>query len=218
MSYSVTIAVCKGRVLDDTAPLWQACGWSWPSADRQLWFPPTEDRPGLIIARGSDIPFLVEQGIAAFGIVGRDVLFETAHNEVLDVLDLRYAACRMVLAAQERRWPDGPVRVATKYPRVTREYFADRAHPAEVVSLSGSLELAPHIGLAPYIVDLVQTGRTLRQHHLLEVETLFSSTARLIANPGVWRLSQEAEKVYGAFATAVERHLPHHAYIEETSP
>lgn len=202
-SYSLTIAICKGRVLDAVVDLWSRTPWSWPQVDRQLWFPPQMERPGLIIARGTDIPALVQQGIAAFGIVGRDILEEQWESDILEVLDLGIAPCRMVLASLDGRWPKGPVRVASKYPQTTRRYFREKSHPVEVVQLSGSLELSPHIGLAPYIVDIVQTGQTLRQHQLHEVATLFSSTARLIANPVAWRLGDESAALYRIFQQAV---------------
>ncbi|PSR20507.1 MAG: ATP phosphoribosyltransferase [Sulfobacillus acidophilus] len=201
--YSLTIAVCKGRVLDAVAELWAHTPWRWPDLGRQLWFPPCDNRPGLIIARGTDIPALVQGGIAAFGIVGRDILEEQWEPDILEVLDLGIAPCRMVLASLDGQWPQGPVRVATKYPEITRRYFREQSHPVEVVKLSGSLELSPHIGLAPYIVDIVQTGQTLKQHHLREVETLFASTARLVANPVAWRLGEESEYIYRIFEKAV---------------
>jgi ATP phosphoribosyltransferase len=201
--YSLTVAVSKGRVLADVEAVWRESGWAWPEADRQLWFPPHEDRPGLVIARNSDIPKLVQRGIAAFGIVGSDVLEEQADADILEVLDLGIAPCRMVLASLDGKWPEGPARVASKYPGVTHRYFRLKSHPIEVVGLSGSLELAPHIGLAPYIVDVVQTGRTLRQHHLKEIDTLFHSTARLVANPAAWRWGHESEQIYEKFRHAI---------------
>lgn len=211
--YELTIAIGKGRVLQAFETLWTASGWPWPVPERRLWFPPTTARPGFIIARGPDIPFLVERGAAAFGVVGEDVLREQQGVDVLELLDLACAPCRMVLAASQPRWPVGPVQVATKYPRVTRQFFAQRSQPVDIVSLSGSLEMAPHLGLAPYIVDVVQTGRTLREHHLHEVATLFPSTARLIVNPAVWRLRAEAQAIQAQLAKAVK----HQNYVEELS-
>lgn len=202
--YSLTVALAKGRILADVESLWREGGWPWPDADRQLWFPPDEHRPGVVIARGPDIPKLVARGIASFGIVGRDVLEEQADADVLEVLDLGVAFCRMVLASLDAQWPEGPARVASKYPEVTKRHFRRHAHPVEVVGLSGSLELAPHIGLAPYIVDVVQTGRTLRLHGLQEIEVLFHSTARLIANPAAWRRGGESEHVYDTLRAVVE--------------
>lgn len=205
MPYNLTVAVTKGRVMEAVSDLWRSTPWSWPEdGGRKLWFPPAVDRPGLIIARGQDIPSLVQRGIAAFGIVGRDILEEHPIDEVLEVLDLGIARCRMSLAALNADWPDGPARVATKYPNIARRFFRAQDHPVEVVTLSGSLELAPHIGLAPYIVDVVQTGQTLKEHRLQEIATIFHSSARLIANPAAWRLGREADSIYQTFKAAVD--------------
>ncbi len=205
MAYTLTMAVAKGRVLDELQELWIKAGWPWPVASngRALWFPPSLHAPGLIIARGQDIPMLVQRGIAAFGVVGRDILEEKGASGVLEVLDLGIAHCHLALAARMARWPDGPVRVATKYPRIAQRFFAERQHPIELVALSGSLELAPHIGLAPYIVDIVQTGRTLRQHDLVEVTRIMDSSAWLIANPAFWRTHADARAVYQQLLSAV---------------
>ncbi|MCY0877931.1 MAG: ATP phosphoribosyltransferase [Firmicutes bacterium] len=206
MTHELTVAVAKGRVLEEFQNLWELAGWPWPVTNgRALWFPPSSRAPGLIIARGQDIPMLVQRGIAAFGVVGRDILEEKGAQGVLEVLDLHIARCHLALASPVDHWPDGPVRVATKYPNIAHRYFAERQHPIEVVQLSGSLELAPHIGLAPYIVDIVQTGRTLSHHHLVEVARIMESSAWLIANPAFWRTHQEADVVYQGFVAAVTR-------------
>lgn len=203
MSDNLTIAVSKGRILESLADLFQKGGWSWPRETRQLWFPPQGLRPGLVVARGQDIPTLVERGAAAFGIVGRDILAERDGVDVLDVLDLGLAQCRLVVASLDGLPPVGPVRVATKYPNVTHRYFSAAGHTVEVVPLTGSLELAPHLGLAPYIVDVVQTGQTLRQHMLREVDTVLTSSARLIVNPAVWRTTDQARTLYEVLRSGV---------------
>ncbi|NMP24742.1 ATP phosphoribosyltransferase [Sulfobacillus harzensis] len=183
------VALSRGRVAEDLRPLWEAAGWHLPDLEgsRSLYFPPQGRSPGVIVARGVDVPTLVAQGAAQFGVVGRDMLAEHPDSGVLEVLDLGISRCRLVLAGQSPSWPDGPVRVASKYSRLTRQFFAKAQHPVEVVPLSGSLELAPLIGLAPYIVDLVATGATLRAHGLVEIRSILSSTARLVVNPGIWR-------------------------------
>jgi len=185
----VTVAVAKGRILDGTRRLWTEAGLVWPIRDksRQLWARPTDQTPGVIIARSRDISTLVARGIADLGVVGLDVLREYPDPGVIQVADLAFARCRVVLAGKQPVWPEGPTRIATKYRRIAEQFFREQAHPIEIVSLSGSLELAPLIGLAPYIVDIVDTGRTLKEHGLVEVTTLFESTARLIANPALWR-------------------------------
>lgn len=196
MPDNLIIAVSKGRILESLADLFQQGGWTWPSETRQLWFPPQGTQPGLVVARGQDIPTLVARGAAAFGIVGRDILAEQEGADVLEVLDLGLAQCRLVVASLDGTQPVGPVRVATKYPNITHRYFGAAGQTVEVVPLTGSLELAPHLGLAPYIVDVVQTGQTLKQHMLREVDTVLTSSARLIANPAVWRTTDDARTLY----------------------
>ncbi|MDA8193436.1 MAG: ATP phosphoribosyltransferase [Thermaerobacter sp.] len=189
----VTVAVAKGRILDDARRRLEAAGWVWPLGEesRQLWVGPDDTHPGIIIARAKDVATLVARGIADLGIVGLDVMRENPDAEVLEVADLEFAQCRVVLAGRSPAWPDGPCQIATKYQRIARQFFQEREHPISIVPMSGSLELAPLIGLAPYIVDIVDTGRTLREHGLVEVTTILHSSARLIANPSHWRTKSE---------------------------
>ncbi|MBX5466446.1 MAG: ATP phosphoribosyltransferase [Firmicutes bacterium] len=191
------MAIAKGRVQEELVPLWQAAGFRWRLAagSRQLWFAPNGDEPGAIIVRGPDVPVLVAQGVADLGVVGQDLLREYPDWEVLQVASLPVARCRVVLAGQRPEPPVGPFRVASKYRRITAEYLRQRQWLAEIVPLSGSLELAPLIGLAPYIVDIVETGQTLREHHLVEIETILPSEAQLIANPAHWRSKPEVVAV-----------------------
>jgi len=147
------------------------------------------DREGLrlILVRPSDVPAYVDHGAADLGIVGKDILWETpgAHYELVD---LRFGACKLVLAVPEASSLDGPetwppmLRVATKYPRTAESWFEARGQAVEVVRLHGSVELAPQVGLVDGIVDLTATGRTLRDNRLRIAAVLGSSTARLIAN------------------------------------
>jgi ATP phosphoribosyltransferase len=143
----------------------------------------------LVTMRPSDVPTYVEAGAADLGITGKDVLMEQSDRIFYELLDLRYGACRMVLAApagdehaaeHERRL--GALRVATKYPRVATRFFEDTGRRAEVIEVKGSVELAPISGLADAIVDLVDTGRTLRENGLEAREEIAACTARLIAN------------------------------------
>ncbi len=200
----MTIAISKGRVRESLEPLWQNAGWQFPrvSDSRRLLFPPSDLSPGIVVVRGSDVPTLVESGAVEFGIVGRDILAEQPDHGILEVLDLGVSGCRLVLAGRENRWPEGPVRVATKYPRSTREFFRQYQHPVEILPLSGSVELAPSIGLAPYIVDLVATGATLRAHNLVEIRTIYHSTARLVVNAGVWRTQSASRKLVAQLASS----------------
>jgi ATP phosphoribosyltransferase len=143
----------------------------------------------LVTMRPSDVPTYVESGAADLGITGKDVLLEHADRIVYEILDLGYGACRMVLAGRtgdeslgetERRL--GGMRIATKYPRIAERYFEETGRQAEVIEVKGSVELAPLVGLADGIVDLVATGRTLEENGLEIREEIASSTARLVAN------------------------------------
>ncbi|HEX2359538.1 MAG TPA: ATP phosphoribosyltransferase [Solirubrobacterales bacterium] len=143
----------------------------------------------LVTMRPSDVPTYVEAGAADLGITGKDVLLEQADRIVYEILDLRYGACQMVLAARtgdaslgesERRL--GTMRVATKYPRIAERHFEETGREAEVIEVKGSVELAPLVGLADGIVDLVATGRTLAENGLEAREEIADSTARLVVN------------------------------------
>lgn len=164
----------------------------------------------LLTVRPSDVPTYVEAGAADLGITGKDVLIEQRDLDFVEVDDLRIGSCRMVLAAiagdsgpaeHERRL--GLMKVASKYPRVAREYFASLGRQVEVVELKGSVEIAPVVGLADAIVDLVATGRTLKENGLEEREEIFTSSARLIANVAFYRTrSSEADRIREALRAA----------------
>ena len=164
----------------------------------------------LLTVRPSDVPTYVEAGAADLGITGKDVLIEQRDLDFVEVDDLGIGFCRMVLAAiagdsgpaeHERRL--GLMKVASKYPRVAREYFASLGRQVEVVELKGSVEIAPVVGLADAIVDLVATGRTLKENGLEEREEIFTSSARLIANVAFYRTrSAEADRIREALRAA----------------
>jgi len=163
----------------------------------------------FIVSRPSDVPVFVEYGAADVGIVGKDVLEEQEPN-VVELRNLGTGGCSMVLAAPAEKVADvreaiehaEVVRVATKYPRTARRYFEGRGRQAEIIALHGSIELAPLVGLAECIVDLTATGTTLRENHLVILDEISSSTARLIANRGAYRLRN---KEIAALADAMER-------------
>lgn len=193
----VRVALAKGRIMEQVASRWEASPFPWrlrPDS-RRLWFEGDDEGPGAFIVRGPDIPVLVERGVADLGIVGMDLLAERGESDLLVVSRLKLAQCRVVLAGKDRTPPDGPFLVASKYRRLTSAYLARKHWQADIVPLSGSLELAPWIGLAPYIVDIVETGETLREHDLVEIETVFTSSAVLIANPAHWRTKPEVVAV-----------------------
>ena len=154
--------------------------------DRKLLF----EESGIVTMRPSDVPTYVEAGAADIGITGKDVLMEQAEREVYELVDLGYGECRMILATVDGPDPTeealrrlGVVRVATKYPKIARDFFERTGRQAEIVEVKGSVELAPLTGLVEAIVDLTATGTTLRENGLVEREMIAVATARLIANP-----------------------------------
>jgi ATP phosphoribosyltransferase len=194
----LTIAVPRGNLFADTLGLLDRLGIDTSevrSNDRKLLFADA----GIVTMRPSDVPTYVEHGAADLGIVGKDVLTEQSDRDVYELVDLGYGTCRMVVAAREgddslvesqRRL--GSARIATKYPRTAAAYFAETGRHAEIVEVKGSVELAPLTGMVDAIVDLSDTGTTLRENHLVELEELFVSTARLIANPVAHKLKADA--------------------------
>src|SRR5690606_28169394 len=145
----------------------------------------------FIMAKPVDIPTYVEYGVADIGVVGKDVMMEEG-KDVYELLDLGIARCRMSVIALPDWKPVIHPRVATKYPKVASQYFRERGQQVEVIKLNGSIELAPLIGLADRIVDMVETGQTLRENGLVEMEQIFSITSRLIANRVSYRMKNEA--------------------------
>jgi ATP phosphoribosyltransferase len=184
------VAVPLGALFDGTLAALEHVGIQTSAlraGSRALVFP--ADGVVLITMRPSDVPTYVEAGAADLGITGKDVLLEQRDRAVYELLDLRYGACRMVLAGRkgdeslgesERRL--GAMRIATKYPRTAERYFQETGRQAEVIEVKGSVELAPLVGLADGIVDLVDTGRTLADNDLEVREEIARCTARLVAN------------------------------------
>src|SRR5499426_4119055 len=198
MSASLTLALPKGRLLDPALALLGAMGVEGLDADsRRLLL--TDERLDLrfILLKPADIPTYVEYGAADLGIVGKDILLEQA-PDVYEPVDLGFGFCRLVVAEPRELWErDDPakwswVRVATKYPTLTERYFSDRGIQVEIVRLDGSIELAPLVGLAERIVDLVQSGETLRANGLVEVAEIMRSTARLIVNRAAHKTAYQA--------------------------
>jgi len=199
---ALTIAVPRGALLRETLELLDAVGLDTAEVranDRKLLF----DEVGIVTMRPSDVATYVEAGAADVGITGKDVLTEQDEREVVELLDLGYGPCRMILAtiATPPAQPDpaaealrrlGVVRVATKYPKIAGRWFEETGRQAEIVEVKGSVELAPLTGLVEAIVDLTATGTTLRENGLVIREEIMTSTARLIANPVAHRLKAEA--------------------------
>jgi ATP phosphoribosyltransferase len=191
---SLVIAVPRGALFKETLDRLDAIGVDTAEVranDRKLLF----REAGVVTMRPSDVPTYVEAGAADLGITGKDVLREQSEREVHELLDLGFGPCRMVFATEAGPDPAaealrrlGVMRVATKYPKVAQRHFQATGRQAEIVEVKGSVEIAPLTGLADGIVDLVATGRTLAENRLEERETIFESTARLIANPVAHRL------------------------------
>jgi ATP phosphoribosyltransferase len=194
VSAELTIAVPRGALFGDTLDLLDRIGIDTRPVrenDRRLVFP----EAGLVTMRPSDVPTYVEHGSADIGITGKDVLLEQAGRAVYELVDLGYGECRMIVAERDgdnaleeslRRL--GSVRIATKYPRIASEHFADTGRQAEIVEVKGSVELAPLTGLSEGIVDLTASGVTLEQNGLVVREEIAACTARLIANPVAHKL------------------------------
>jgi len=192
----LTIAIAKGRMQRDALELLGRAGVRVSEEalnSRRLAVEDEEGRYRFIFVKPQDVPVYVEHGIADCGVVGRDVLLET-EADVLQPLDLRIGCCRIAVAARKGlRVEDASVlHVATKYPRVAAAHFGSRGVPVEIIGLSGSVELAPVLGLADCIVDLVETGRTLAENGLEVIETITESTARLVVNRASYQLKSAA--------------------------
>lgn len=182
----LTIALSKGRILDETLPLFAKAGIV-PLEDinqsRKLIFATSDEHVRLLILRASDVPTYVEHGAADIGVAGKDVLMEyDAH--VYELIDLNIAKCRLMTAGvADKALPNRRLRIATKYVNVARQYFASQGQQVDVIKLYGSMELAPLVGLGDLIVDVVDTGNTLRANGLVPMEEICQVSSRLIANP-----------------------------------
>ncbi|TSK04483.1 MAG: ATP phosphoribosyltransferase [Geobacter sp.] len=190
MTDYVTIAIPKGRILQDSVALFKKIGIDCEellSDTRKLVFVNHEQKMRYMIVRATDVPTYVEYGCADLGIVGKDTLME-AEKDLYEPLDLKFGYCRLMVAEPvELSSKDDPaawnnIRIATKYPNVTEKYFAAKGVQVELIKLYGSIELAPLVGLSERIVDLVSTGETLKQNGLAEIETIAEITCRLIVN------------------------------------
>ncbi len=185
----LTIALPKGRLQDKVLRLFTAVGYPVSAeavSGRRLIFCDVSDSMRFVLAKPADVPIYVEYGATDLGVVGEDVLREANHG-LYEPLRLGFGACRLVLAGppemleRNLRLESG-LRVASSYPRLTRDYFLRRGISVEIIPLSGSVELAPAVGLADLLVDLVETGTTLRENGLIEIETIMRSQAVLVVN------------------------------------
>ncbi|MFA7438009.1 ATP phosphoribosyltransferase [Castellaniella sp.] len=211
----LTLALSKGRIFDETLPLLAAAGVGVPekpNASRKLILPTDNPALRLLIVRASDVPTYVQYGAADFGIAGHDVLYEHVAEHpggLYQPIDLNIARCRLCVATpkgfdyQAAVRQGSRLRIATKYVRSAREHFAGKGVHVDIIKLYGSMELAPLVGLADAIVDLVSSGNTLRANRLVEVEEIRPVSARLIVNQAALKMRGAALQPYlDAFARA----------------
>ncbi|MDO9272150.1 MAG: ATP phosphoribosyltransferase [Rugosibacter sp.] len=209
----LTIALSKGRIFEETLPLLAAAGIvpsENPEESRKLIIGTNREDVRLVIVRASDVPTYVQYGAADIGIAGKDVLLEHGGAGLYQPLDLNIAKCRMAVAVPEgfdyvaavKR--GARLRVATKYLNTAREHFAAKGVHVDLIKLYGSMELAPLVGLADAIVDLVSSGATLRANHLLEVEEIMQISSRLVVNQAALKMKRDRlQPLIDAFAGAI---------------
>ena len=199
----LTLALSKGRIFEETAPVLAKAGirpLEDPEQSRKLIIPTSNPDVQIIIVRASDVPTYVQFGAADFGVAGHDVLLEKGSDGLYVPIDLGIARCRMAVAVQKGFDYAAAVRqgsrlcVATKYVNCAREHFANKGVHIDTIHLYGSMELAPLVGLADAIVDLVSTGNTLRANNLVEVESITEISARLIVNQASYKRKRTAIK------------------------
>lgn len=208
----ISIALSKGRILEETAPLLAKVGISPredPERSRKLIIPTRRRDVRLIVVRASDVPTYVGQGAADLGIAGGDVLVEHGGAGLYQPVDLGIARCRMAVATRRgfdyrRAVQQGArLRIATKYVHIAREHFSGKGVHIDLIRLYGSMELAPLLGLADAIVDLVSTGQTLKANNLVEVEQIMPVSARLIVNQAALKTRRtKLQPLIEAFARA----------------
>ena len=195
----LTVALPKGKLGDDSIALLREAGYPTEGLEvnsRKLSF--SYEGIKYIICRPTDVPVYVEHGAADVGIVGKDTIVEAA-ADVFELVDLKFGTCRFVVALPRKRWEGleqqgqglealNHGRVATKFPKVADEFFRSQGMQVEVIKLHGNIELAPQVGLSEMIVDIVSTGRTLKENDLIPVQEIFTASARLIANRVSYRM------------------------------
>lgn len=198
MSQALTIALAKGRILEETLPLLARAGIT-PiddlSRSRKLVFATNHEHISLVLIRSADVPTYVQYGAADLGIAGKDVLLEHGGEGLYERVDLNISKCKLMTAGfADKPLAKGRLKVATKYPAITRQFFLDRGRQVELIKLYGSMELAPVVGLADLIVDLVDTGNTLLANGLAPLEHIMDISSRLIVNRASLKMKNQAIK------------------------
>ena len=210
---NLTLALSKGRIFDETMPLLRAAGIEVlddPEKTRKLILDTNQPGVRVVMVRASDVPTYVQYGGADLGVVGKDTLLESGTHGLYQPLDLHIAKCRVSVAVRQDFDYAGTVksgarlRVATKYVQIARNFFAEKGVHVDIIKLYGSMELAPLIGMADAIVDLVSSGNTLKANQLVEVEHIMPISSRLVINHAALKLKQEPiRRLIGIFAAAI---------------
>lgn len=198
MTDKITIALAKGRILKETLPLLERAG-ILPEVDmeksRKLIFKTNHNNISLVLIRSADVPTYVQYGAADIGIAGKDVLLEHGGDGLYERIDLHIAPCKLMTAGYaDRALPSGRLKVATKYTAITRDYFLKQGRQVDLIKLYGSMELAPIVGLADMIVDLVDTGNTLKANGLVPLDFIMDISSRLIINRASLKMKNRAIK------------------------
>jgi ATP phosphoribosyltransferase len=206
----LTVALSKGRIFEQTLPLLAQAGIvpaEDPETSRKLILGTSNPQVRLVIVRASDVPTYVQYGAADLGVAGKDVLIEHGGDGLYEPLDLKIARCRMMVAGPVQDRPvQGRLRVATKYVRCAERHFAAQGRQVEIIKLYGSMELAPLVGLADCIVDLVESGGTLKANGLVPLEHIADISSRLVVNKAAWKMKHAAvTALLGVLREAVAR-------------
>lgn len=210
MKQRLTIALPKGRVLQDTLPLFEEAGIT-PLEDisksRKLIFDTQHEHVKIIVIRAVDVPTYVQYGAADLGVSGKDVLLEYGEEHFYEPLDLNIAKCRLMTAALKGKdIPAGRIKVASKYVNIAKRYFAEQGRQVDIIKLYGGMELAPVMGLADMIVDIVETGSTLKANGLEARDLITDISSRLIVNPAAMKTNyQQIQSIISLVSNAVAR-------------
>ncbi len=210
MTQPLTIALSKGRILDDTLPLLAAADIH-PAEDikksRKLIFDTNHEHIKLVVIRATDVPTYVDYGAADLGVSGKDVLMEYNSNNLCEPLDLNIATCRLMTAAVTGyELPQGRLKVATKFTNVAKRYFAEQGRQVDIIKLYGGMELAPIMGLADLIVDIVDTGNTLKANGLEARDLIAPVSSRLVASRAALKVKHaQIQPIIDALSAVVER-------------
>ena len=195
MSNTITIALSKGRIFKETLPLLEAAGITPkddPEKSRKLILDTNQDDVKLVIIRATDVPTYVQYGAADLGVAGKDVLMEHGGDGLYELVDLNIARCKLMTAGMVNYVPhDGRLRVATKFVNVARQYFAEQGKQVEVIKLYGSMELGPIVGLSDLIVDVVDTGNTLKANGLKPMDHIADISSRLVVNKASLKMKHD---------------------------